>query len=113
VKGKKTDAFTVFRSSVREYCELIEKHRSTPKREFLSRLHILLPLLISRAAELPEVEPVSEHPVCGRSQTEDWRRLYKSLSRKLGALDLYYDVYDPRVDDEKLTHTLADDLADI
>ncbi len=43
---------------------------------------------------------------------EEWGRLYNSLKEQLADWDLYWQVFDPRTDNEAIHGSLADDIAD-
>ncbi|MGH9741438.1 MAG: DUF5063 domain-containing protein [Candidatus Acidiferrum sp.] len=105
------------------FCSLVDSAITMGKTEFSVELYRILPDLIAEAIRLPEVE-LHEMDSNQESNTrklrakaamrdDDWRKLYNSLTEKLGDWNLYWQVFDPTKDDEAIHGSLADDVADI
>ena len=108
----------------RQYCSLVESKTALDKTEFLLKLYHILLELIAEAIRLPTVtfdEDENEEQEVNIRQTrattemkhEEWGQLYNSLKEKLGEWDLYWQVFNPRKDNEAIHGSLADDIADI
>ena len=96
------------------YCSLLDSD-PLPEREVLVRqAAALLPELYLGALELMQV-PVPEHDLDEDQLVshEDWHALFKRLGGVLGDFNYYWEVFDPYVDEDKLTSSLADDLSDV
>ena len=130
-------AESAFADLARRYCAEIDAATSTPRGEFLRRIHMLLPALYSAALALPG----TEHPApdeqdvtfdeaaedaASRAQAErevrdrrthaEWTALYLTLAEAIGEPGNHYsEMFDPygAVDAEPSMGSLADDLADI
>jgi hypothetical protein len=107
-----------------QYCSLVDSAATVDKTEFLIRLYRILPELVAEAIRLPPVEFGEDEDEEQEARTrqirakteikhEEWGLLYNSLKEKLGDWDLYWQVFDPRTDNEAIHGSLADDIADI
>jgi hypothetical protein len=107
------------------YCSLVDTAASLDRAELLLQLYRILPILITEAINLPDVDPFgpdeAEDPndnftdkrVRASLSTDEWNKLYESLKEQLGDADLYWEVFDPTERDEAIEGSLADDVADI
>jgi hypothetical protein len=107
-----------------QYCSIVDSAATVDKTEFLLRLYRTLPELVAEAIRLPQVEfgededeeqEASIRQIRAKTEIkqEEWGPLYNSLKEKLGNWDLYWQVFDPRTDNEAIRGSLADDIADI
>lgn len=115
-----SDAFKEFELVADEYCSLVDHAAGVDRTQFLTQLYSVIPRLISAAIRLPKVELGSEdnekdqrYAWQNRMNDEEWRRLYNSLKEKLADWDSYWQVFDPRTDNEAIYGSLADDIADV
>jgi hypothetical protein len=108
----------------RQYCSLVESTVTLDKTEFLLQLYRTIPDLIAEAIRLPEVDfdedegiekeaRIRQIRAKTQMKEEEWGRLYNSLKERLGEQDLYWQVFDPRTDNEAIRGSLADDIADV
>jgi Domain of unknown function (DUF5063) len=118
------DTANKFGLVAQQYCSFIDFAATADKTEFLLRLYRALPELVTEAIRLPHVEfgedndeeleaSLRQIRAETRMKQEEWDRLYNSLKEKLGDWDLYWQVFDPRTDNEAIHGSLADDIADI
>jgi hypothetical protein len=114
----------LFASVAQEFCSVIDTAPNLDRIELLTQVYGILPRLISKAIDLPNMElsdDESEQEVSRKSQTrarlrlseEQWVKLYEFLKAKLGDLNLYWEVWDPTKEHEAICGSLADDFADI
>jgi hypothetical protein len=118
-----------------KYCDLIEHSQDYLRIDFLRACAELLPELYVAALRLPDAQGDSRvsrqrgrfHNACGKQRrdlewdaycgayidTEKWKRVYDTLSEKLGDRRWYWQVFDPYADKDSIRGDLADDLADI
>jgi len=97
-----------------EYCDFIERLDELTGRAFVQTSVRLLPALYIAALELPHIEPGSSNLIeDAKSGADDYRTIYGRISDKLGALTLYWEVFDPYEEDAPVCGSIADDLADI
>jgi len=109
-----TSRTRAFRMQARAFCNLIAGHEHIPLRHFLHSAHQSLPALYALGLQLPGICPEHEASYT-RVSVEEWRRLFRSLSTRLGDRVHYsgvFDAYDRR-DGQALIGNLADDLADV
>jgi len=104
-----------FRSVAGQFCDLIENCSSCSRAKFVKLAHGLLADLYRMGALLPHVELDSDDATRDRVSHEQWSKVYKAISEKLGDAAGYWTVFDPAdpADKEAIQHTLADDLSDI
>lgn len=108
-KKSTNPAIERFAEVARRYCMWAEGQLGNPYDE-IRRVRLLLAELHLAAVELP-------HPGIGKNTDavsithEEWSRFYE----KFGALPVtnYSDTFDPLKEEEPVTNSLADDLADI
>jgi hypothetical protein len=115
-----------------QFCTAVEQRVQYDLDSFLQRVHDLLPRLYVHGLELPhtnvlfsdsgqvEEELDAAHqipeyvPDPDAGDIEEWRTLFHALTDELGTHCNYREVFDPySEDEEEVTGSLADDLADI
>jgi hypothetical protein len=101
-----------FASLAREYCDLIENHKSYLLVDFLRSCRKLILRLYFLGTILPEIEDV-EDVESERYGHENWEKLCKSLEIYLGDLDIYYEVVNPCEKDDACPITISVDLSEI
>lgn len=109
-----------FGAIARRYCALVDAATAVEKTEFLLGLYRILPELVLEATRLPDIDgdgsdeedvpPILQRP--GMSN-EEWGSLYGLLKGKFGGATLYWTVFNPLKDEEAITGSLADDVADV
>jgi hypothetical protein len=99
---------------VREYVALVDNLESMSASKFLSRCSVLLPQIFSLGQDLPwgDTGENEEIDKPGRSH-EEFLTLMTRIDELIGEKTRYNLVYQPTEDDEVVTSTLGDDLADI
>lgn len=108
----------------KQFCSVIDSRFSLERADFLLKIYRMLPILISEGIDLPPVEfsddenqeqeaRIRQARAKTEMRQEEWNQLYNSLKEKLGDWDLYWQVFDPRTDNEAIHGSLADDIADI
>ena len=115
VRSLKSAEVRTFVSLVAAYCELIEARETLTAPELLARLRPLLADLYAAGARLPEPDPGARRDHEGRVPKLDWREHAESLAAKLGARDLYLEMFAAYdfTTWEPVTGSLSDDLSDI
>jgi hypothetical protein len=96
-----------FIGDVRAYVELIDSCDMLEPRQLLMRAAELLCRIYSAGIRIEATTPSDDKLRPGRPSP------LRSLSMRLGPLDLYFGVFNARVQDEPVVGSLADDLADI
>lgn len=78
-----------------EYCSFIEKAEHFSKKDFLSRIQKVFPLLYLKASLLPEpdMELTDEAPEKYVTE-EDYNYIHDKLLSRLGDVDAYQEIYD-------------------
>ena len=113
-----------FASVAQRFCGVVDSAPNLERTELLVQVYRILPQLISEAVTLPPMElddtqtPEDEkRESLARanvgSRYPQWSQLYELLKEKLGDWDLYWEVFDPRKDNQAIHGSLADDIADI
>jgi hypothetical protein len=112
------EAANRFALAGRRYCSTVDSRDKLERSEFLLEIYGLLPVLISAAMSLPNIELSEDSDELDepgpRITHEEWKKLYESLKLKLNNWNAYKKVFDPTSDDtEAIFGSLADDIADI
>jgi hypothetical protein len=111
MESKKTadPAIDRFAGAARRYCAWAEGELGDPNDE-MRRVRLLLAELHLAAAELPDLGIGKNIDAVSLSHDE-WSRFYEKFGRL--PVTSYFDVFNPLQEEEPVTNSLADDLADI
>lgn len=74
-----------------EYCAFIEKADEYFRKDFLLKLHKLLPLLYLKGALLPEVS-IDDSFIEKYVSEDDWNYIHDKVLEKLSELETYFDI---------------------
>ena len=104
-----------FLNAARQYCALLESEDPRPQPELIRQVLPLLLSLYSAALELPDVEPEPDAKTEHEMDSEDRKKFYKNVVKKVGGELPYQEVFEPFDPDdwEVVSGSLADDLSDI
>ncbi|HNB53677.1 MAG TPA: DUF5063 domain-containing protein [Anaerolineales bacterium] len=98
-----------FISLSREYISMIDNlSDKTMPHEFLSKCIVLLPQIYALGFQLPNIEPENSDV-----SKPDFSSPMSSITKVLGKYDFYNEVFDPIFDEDIVTSSISDDLADI
>lgn len=106
---------TEFVQLAAEFCIFVENTQQFKKKDFIRKLHQLLPLVYLKGTLLPKTESIfdddNEHFVT----EEAWFQIHDMTKQKLGYHDEYLEIFDPQTHEDELqsTASLADNIADI
>jgi len=105
-----------FATVANEYCAFIEAVGQYQRKDFITRLQKLLPLLYLKAVLLPEpdIEMSDDTPEKFVSE-EDYNFLLHKLEEKFGQFDAYQEVFDPSIQysEEALEASISENVTDI
>jgi hypothetical protein len=105
-----------FATVANEYCSFIEAVEQFPRKDFITRVQKLFPLLYLKAALLPEpdIEMSDDAPEKFVSE-EDYNFILHKLEEKFGQFDAYYEVFDPSIQysAEPLEASISENIADV
>jgi len=104
-----------FVTVAREYCVFLENSSEEGRKDFIIKIHRLLPLLYFKAVMLPLPERMMEEQVEKSVTEEQYNFLHEQLLVKLGKYDAYTDVFDPQIQfsEAPIGESLAENLTDI
>ncbi len=104
-----------FVAVAREYCVFLENSIEEGRKDFIFKIHRLLPLLYFKAVMLPSPERMMEEQVDKSVTEEQYNFLHEQLLVKLGKYDAYTDVFDPQIQysEAPIGESLAENLSDI
>jgi len=95
-----------FVKAARRFCEFVESAASIADiAERLVAARRVLAGLVAEGATLPETEPTSDMDWDAQSAPRDWPGF--------GPYDVYWEIFDPYVDEERVAGSLSDDFLDI
>jgi hypothetical protein len=99
-----------------ESCSLMEAVDQCSRKDFITRVQKLFPLLYLKAALLPEpdIEMSDDAPEKFVSE-QDYNFILHKLEVKLGQFDAYHEVFDPSIEysDVAIEATISENIADI
>ncbi len=101
-----------FATLASEYCNLLDTVVLISQKDFVDKLHRLLPLIYLKAIILPDTEPVMPDMIEKDVTQEEWEAVYQTMVRKLENIDEYKEVLDPLNTDEQMS-SLSEGIADI
>jgi hypothetical protein len=105
-----------FATVANEFCSFVEAVETFQRKDFVTRLQKLFPLLYLKAALLPEpdLEMSEETPEKFVSEV-DYNFILHKLEVKLGQFDAYYDVFDPSIHltEAAVEANISENVADI
>jgi Domain of unknown function (DUF5063) len=105
-----------FATVANEFCSFIEAVEQFQRKDFVTRLQKLFPLLYLKAALLPvpDLDMSEEAPEKFVSE-DDYNYILHKLEVKLGQFDAYYDVFDPSIHltEAAVEANISENVADI
>jgi len=105
-----------FATVANEYCSFIEAVDQFHRKDFITRVQKLFPLLYLKAVLLPEpdIEMSDDAPEKFVSE-EDYNYILHKLEMKLGQFDAYHEVFDPSIQysDAAIEASISENIADV
>jgi hypothetical protein len=105
-----------FATVANEYCSFIEAVDQFSRKDFITRVQKLFPLLYLKAALLPEpdIEMSDDAPEKFVSE-QDYNFILHKLEAKLGQFDAYHEVFDPSIEysEVAIEATISENIADV
>ncbi len=105
-----------FATVANEYCSFIENVDQFERKNFITKLQKLLPLLYLKAVLIPapDLELSDDTPEKHVSE-EDYNYILNKLKLKLAQFDAYQEVFDPSMQysEEALESSISENIADI
>ncbi len=105
-----------FATVANEYCSFIEAVDQFQRKDFITRVQKLFPLLYLKAALLPEpdIEMSDDAPEKFVSE-EDYNFILRKLEVKFGQFDAYHEVFDPSMQysEVALEASISENIADV
>lgn len=105
-----------FATVANEYCAFIETVDSYRRKDFITRLQKLFPLIYLKALLLPEPDnDMSDDAPEKFLSEEDYNFIRHKLEHKFGQYDAYQEVFDPSMQysEEAIETTISENVADI
>ena len=105
-----------FATVANEFCSFIEAIEKFQRKDFVTRLQKLFPLLYLKAALLPEPDlEMSDEALEKFVSEEDYNFILHKLEVKLGQFDAYYEVFDPSINltEAAVEANISENVADI
>lgn len=94
-----------FAEAARDFCSFVEGSGKESLAERLRAVATHLSALYAAALELPKVEPEENTSECAVAVPKTWPGF--------GDVELYWEVFDPYEDEERVASTLSDDVLDV
>lgn len=98
-----------------EFCAYVERSNEHTRKEFVSTMLKILPLLYLKAQMLPTDERASDDDLEDFVTEDSYEVLRLTLSNLLGEKDTYLDVFveDMKYSDTPISKNISEDIADI
>jgi hypothetical protein len=95
-----------------EYCNILDGVALLSQKEFIDKMHRLLPLIYLKAIILPDTEAEMPEMIDKVVTQEEWEAVCETLEKKLADVDEYSEVLDSLRGDGEM-YTLSEGFADI
>jgi len=104
-----------FATVANEYCLFLEKMNALSRKEFLSKIQKILPLLYLKASLIPEIEDENVETPEKYLTEVDYNFLLNKLNSKMGPHDSYLEVFDPgmQFSETPIEASISENLCDI
>lgn len=105
-----------FTTVANEYCSFVEAVDQFNRKNFITRVQKLFPLLYLKAVLLPVPEIEMSDDVPGKYvNEEDYNFILHKLEEKLGQFDAYHEVFDPSMQysEVALEASISENIADV
>ena len=105
-----------FATVANEYCTFIEAVDQYQRKDFVTRLQKIFPLLYLKAALIPQPDLEMSDDIPEKFVNEDdYNFLLHKLEAKFGQFDAYYEVFDPSIHftEAAVEASISENIADI
>jgi|SRR5215472_18244721 len=102
-----------FRAAAKKFVEDVDAAPQTETNAFLANVGRSMAELYSVALSLPAVDPETSSADEAPFQTDKFDELRRSLQRKMGSLDTYWQIFDSTQKEEPAQGSLSGDISDI
>lgn len=102
-----------FNALIMEYIDILDKSVMLSQKQFVDKMHRLLPLIYLKAIILPDTEPIMPEMIDKVVTQEEWDAVHGTLSGKLGEHDAYQEVFDPLSESGNEMSSLAEGFTDV
>lgn len=101
-----------FTTLATEYCNTLDEVVLMSQKDFIDKLHRLLPLIYLKAIVLPDTEPEMPEMIEKSVTQEEWDAVNSTIMNKMGAFDEYNEVLDS-LNDEQQMNSISEGITDI
>jgi len=95
-----------------EYCKILDGVALLSQKEFIDKMHRLLPLIYLKAIILPDTEPEMPEMIDKVVTQEEWEAVCTTLEKKMDGVDEYIEVLDSLKNDGQM-NALSEGFSDI
>lgn len=101
-----------FATLATEYCNLLDGVALMSQKEFVDKVHRLLPLIYLKAIILPDTEPEMPDMIEKSVTQEEWEAVCDTMIKKMVGIDAYQEILDPLANEDQMG-SLSEGFADI
>lgn len=101
-----------FTTLASEYCNMLDGAVLLSQKDFIDKLHRLLPLIYLKAIVLPDTEAEMPEMIDKVVTHEEWDAVHATIMNKMGTFDEYKEVLDS-LNDEQQMNSLSEGITDI
>jgi hypothetical protein len=102
-----------FRAAATEFIKAVDSAPHLECEAFLATVGRSMAELYNAALFLPPVVPKTEGVDETPFQKDEWSKLHRSLQKKLGPLDAYWQIFDSTEKQEPVQGSIAQDISEI
>lgn len=102
-----------FNVLVMEYINILDNTVMLSQKQFVDKMHRLLPLIYLKAIILPETEAVMPEMIDKSVTHEEWDAVNTTIAQKLGDHDSYSETFEPLAESEEQMSSLSEGFTDI
>lgn len=102
-----------FNALVMEYINILDSTVMVSQKQFIDKMHRLLPLIYLKAIILPDTEAIMPEMIDKAVTHEEWDAVHETLLKKIGKHNDYKEVFEPLAESEEQMSSLAEGFTDI
>lgn len=102
-----------FNTLVNKYIEILDQTVLFSQRDFMDKMHRLLPFIYLKALTLPDLEAMMPEMIEKTVTAEEWEAVEQTLAKKIGEYNHYSETFDPLSNADDAMTSLAEGFTDI
>ena len=96
-----------------EYCNFVESVDHHSRKDFISKIQKIFPLLYLKASLLPATDDENDEIHEKFVTEDDYNFVLKKILAKIGEFDSYQEIFDQKMNDASFDGSIAENITDI